>query len=191
LRHNYIQKSSPSKERGGLHASYFILTTLPSILPAWLRVIDHSLEIDDDYGFIADYPRIVAWWYETEVAGFCVELCAVIHLDSHCAGNLILEMRGFAAIRVHDGLDRGEPSPSGLKGGAAYRRTANIDEFETSLWELAHFIGLTEMFYYCLFDIFRDFLHVRKSWLSERLQNYRTIIPLACTKAGTLCKKRK
>lgn len=60
-------------------------------------VIDHALEIDNDSGFIANNPGVVAARQERNIARSAVEFIAIIHSNSQYSGDMILEMRGLAA----------------------------------------------------------------------------------------------
>ena len=77
-------------------------------------------------------------------AALDLELGPVVHHDLQDPRNVVLEMRRLAALGIDQGLDRCRPFPPRLKDRAPDGRTADLDEFQPPLGELAHFIRLGE-----------------------------------------------
>jgi hypothetical protein len=107
-------------------------------------IIDHALEIDDNGGLIADHPGVVTARQERDVAGPAIEFRAVVHADAQHASDVILEMRCLAACGLGNWLDRGRPTPTWFEDSAANYGAADLDQFQTALGKLAHFLRRAE-----------------------------------------------
>ena len=55
---------------------------LSLFLSSSFRVIQHTLEIDDDHGFITDNPGVVSGFEQRDIPCFEISFCPVIHFDS-------------------------------------------------------------------------------------------------------------
>jgi len=95
--------------------------------------IRQSLEIDQHHRLVADDPGVVPRGQGRDVAGFAIQLGAVVHLDMQHAGDVVLQMRRLTTRRLGDWLHAGRPSPARLQGRTTDRRTADLDQFQPSV----------------------------------------------------------
>lgn len=94
--------------------------------------VDHALEIDDDGGFIADHPGVVAGRQEGHIAGIALDFGAVVHFDHQDSGDMILEVGRLAALGLGDRLDTGRPAPARLQSRPADGGASDVDQFDFS-----------------------------------------------------------
>ena len=111
-----------------------------------LGVFGHAGDINDDDWFIADDPRIVTGRQQGNFTRSKFLCAAVIHEHVQPSGNVILQVRGFAAFGLGDGFDARGPFPSGLEGGAAEGDAAEFDEFDFAVGETADIVGFRKIF---------------------------------------------
>src|SRR2546425_5397679 len=98
-----------------------------------LRVVDHPLKVHDDRWLVSHDPSVVARGEEGHVARPAIELASVVHPNPQHPRDVILEVGGFAALGLGDGLQRGCPSPAALKNSTTDGCTPDLDEFHSSL----------------------------------------------------------
>src|SRR5919197_3767175 len=111
---------------------------------AVLRVFAGAVPVDDHNGLVADDPGVVAARQRGDLAGAGDELGAVVHADRELAADVVLEMRGLAAVRSGDRLDVVGPAPAGLEGVPADLAVADLEDLGAAVGELARLVGLPE-----------------------------------------------
>jgi hypothetical protein len=79
-----------------------------------------------------------------DVAWLRDELGAVVHLDREPPGQVVLEVRRLAAVRLGERLDVLRPSPSGLEDEASDGASADVEDLCATLRELTRLVGLRE-----------------------------------------------
>src|ERR1700733_3601151 len=80
-----------------------------------LRVVAGAPPVDDDDGFVADHPGVVAGGQRGYLPGRRIERAAIGQLDPQCACHVVLEMRRLAQVGARDRLDVLGPPPPRLE----------------------------------------------------------------------------
>src|ERR671936_849834 len=111
---------------------------------AVLRVVAGAVPVDDHNGLVSDDPGVVAARQRGDLAGAGDELGAVVHADRELAADVVLEMRGLAAVRSGDRPDVVGPAPAGLEGVPADLAVADLEDLGTAVRELTRLVGLPE-----------------------------------------------
>src|SRR5208282_2320448 len=67
--------------------------------------------------------------------------------------HVILEVRSFAALRLHNRLHRRRPSPPRLENGPANCGSADLDQFQSAFGKLPNLIRFTEVLQFRFFHV--------------------------------------
>jgi hypothetical protein len=130
-------------------------------------VIDHALEIHDDRRFVANYPGIVPYRQERDIAGMASQTNPIVHQDLDGARNLVLKVRGFAALGLGQRLDRRGPFPSWLKSSAANHRATDLYNFHFPMGKAPDFTRLPKTLEFCSL---RGNWHIRIPFVTAAMQ---------------------
>src|ERR1700683_618368 len=90
-----------------------------------LGVVTGTKPVDHHHRLLADDPGVVAFRERGDISGTRDELRAIVHPDGEFAGDVVLEMRGFAARGLGERLDVIGPAPAWLKYQATDLRAAD------------------------------------------------------------------
>lgn len=93
-----------------------------------LRVVHGTEPIDCDDRFFADNPGVMPLRKTGDVARPCDELGSVVHPDGQLSGDVVLEMRRFAALRSGDRFDLIRPAPPRFEGQPANGAITHVQD---------------------------------------------------------------
>ena len=111
-----------------------------------LCVLCGAHQVDGDVGFIANDPAVMSWRNVEDVSSFHLYDAAIIHCRNGTPGDHHADVLHHATLRA-DGLsDMLGPFPARLVGSAADGHAFDVNDFEGSLFEGAHFVGLLKAF---------------------------------------------
>src|ERR1700730_1808789 len=101
-------------------------------------------KMERDVGLVAHHPAVVAWPNVEKIACLHLIMASIVHLARGRAGNDEADVFHFAGGSACRWADVLRPFPTRLVTGAANRHRADLHDFEITLFERPHLIGMFE-----------------------------------------------